>query len=166
MNLMRKASQTWSLKAPNFTLTMNCIPASAVKLPNVSDGGCLWSHQVSQERCTTKLQVPQKAMQTWPAAEGKIILQRKRRVWHRTWQHGWHQRGKRLNGEERLPLRPAHRQPPRWDHSAKGEGGWHHAVFAETKHPGYPLGLHFDNILNFLLVYIYSLFSLENSQDC
>lgn len=53
---------------------MECIPESAVNLVDTSDGGCLQSHQVSQEKCTTKLQVPQKGTQIWLAAEGKVIL--------------------------------------------------------------------------------------------
>ena len=164
---MRKTRQTWSSKAPDFTLTKKCIPASAEKLLNVSDGSCLWSHQVGQGRCTTKLQVLQKVTRAWPAAEGKTTLQRKRVAWHRTWQGSCCQKGRRLNEkQEGFPRRPVCGWPLSWDHSTEVEGGWHHAAVAETQRPGYLLGLHFDNILNFLLVFIYWLFSPEISQDC
>lgn len=74
--------------------------------------------------------------------------------------------GKRLNEmQERFPLRPAYGQPLQWDGSTKVEGGWHHTEVVETQRPGYPLGLHFDNILNLLLVLVYWLFSPENSLD-
>lgn len=163
---MRKTSQTWSSKALNSTLTMKCTPASTVKPLTMSGGDCLWSHQVDKQRCTTKLQVPQKAIQAWPTAEEKTIVQKQRIVWHRTWQHSWHQGAKRLNEmQERFPLRPAYGQPLQWDGSTKVEGGWHHTEVVETKHPGYPLGLHFDNILNLLLILVYWLFSPENSLD-
>lgn len=76
-------------------------------------------------------------------------------------------RGKSLNEkQERFLLRSARGQPLRWEGSTKVEGERHHAAVAETQHPGHPLGLRFDNILNFLLVLIYWLFSPENSWDC
>lgn len=64
--------------------------------------------------------------------------------------------------------RGSSRDQPVGDHCGgrAAEDEPHHAAVAETQHPGHPLGLRFDNILNFLLVLIYRLFSPENSWDC
>lgn len=143
---------------------MKCIPMSAVKLPSMSDSGCLWSHQVSQERCTTKLQVLQKAAQARLAVKGKTVVHRNCPVWHRTQQHGRRARG--LTKSRRFRWTSPHEWLPQWDGNTKVQGWWHQTAVSEIQHPGYPLGLCFDNILYLPKVLIYWPFSPENSEVC
>lgn len=143
VNLMTK---THSLKYQNFSSTMKYTPTSAVKLFSIISS-CLSSHQVSQDRCTTKPQVLQKAAQAWLAVKGNTVVHRNCLVWHRTWQHDTGARG--LMKSRRFLLAWARELPPWWDGNTKIERWCHQTAVWETQHPGYALGLCFDNILYF-----------------
>lgn len=103
---------------------------------------CLGSHQVSQERCTTKLQVLQKA--AW-AVKGNSCAQELPSLAQDL--AAWHG-GKRLNEKPEISpsSSPGVTTVVRWQ---RKEGWCHQTIISDTQQPSYTLGLCFDNILYF-----------------
>lgn len=144
VNLMTK---TWSLKSPKFHFDCEIHPhVCSETAEHVSS--CLWSHQVSQERCTTKPQVLQKAAWAWLAVKGNTVVHRNCPVRHSQDLAERH-RGKRLNGKQEIPPGINPWVTTMVNGHTQIEGWGHLTAVSDSQHPGYILGLCFDSILYF-----------------